>query len=208
MLMGVVEGGTGKMAMLEDYTAGGKTSTAQKANPRGGYFNEKVVVSFIGMIPAMNPRIVLLVAVNEPKGDERTLFGGKVTAPAFARIADRVLKHLKVPPDRSLTLEEREEQLLKNNKITVKQEIIKLPNLISQMQVSVASSSILASDTCELVPDLRGQSLKAAIQTINRRELKAIFEGNGVVIAQQPPPGRPLPNSRILRVKLSPDFIE
>ncbi len=208
MLMGVVEGGTGKMAMLEDYTAGGKTSTAQKANPRGGYFNEKVVVSFIGMIPAMNPRIVLLVAANEPKGDERTLFGGKVTAPAFARIADRVLKHLKVPPDRSLTLEEREEQLLKNNKITVKQEIIKLPNLISQMQVSVASSSILASDTCELVPDLRGQSLKAAIQTINRRELKAIFEGNGVVIAQQPPPGRPLPNSRILRVKLSPDFIE
>ncbi|HQB82158.1 MAG TPA: penicillin-binding transpeptidase domain-containing protein, partial [Candidatus Rifleibacterium sp.] len=95
MLMGVVEGGTGKMAMLEDYTAGGKTSTAQKANPRGGYFNDKVVVSFMGMIPAMDPRIVLLVAVNEPKGDERTLFGGKVTAPAFARIADRVLKHLK-----------------------------------------------------------------------------------------------------------------
>jgi len=208
MLMGVVEGGTGKMAMLEDYTAGGKTSTAQKANPRGGYFNDKVVVSFMGMIPAMDPRIVLLVAVNEPKGDERTLFGGKVTAPAFARIADRVLKHLKVPPDRSLTPEAREEQLLKNNKITVKQEIIKLPNLISQAHASVASSSVLASDTCELVPDLRGKSLKAAIQTINRRELKAIFEGNGVVIAQQPPPGRPLPNSRILRVKLSPDFIE
>jgi len=208
MLMGVVEGGTGKMAMLEDYTAGGKTSTAQKANPRGGYFNDKVVVSFMGMIPAMDPRIVLLVAVNEPKGDERTLFGGKVTAPAFARIADRVLKHLKVPPDRSLTPEAREEQLLKNNKITVKQEIIKLPNLISQAHASVASAAISASDTCELVPDLRGKSLKAAIQTINSRELKAIFEGNGVVIAQQPPPGRPLPNSRILRVKLSPDFIE
>ncbi len=208
MLMGVVEGGTGKMAMLEDYTAGGKTSTAQKANPRGGYFNEKVVVSFMGMIPAMDPKIVLLVAVNEPKGDEKTLYGGKVTAPAFARIADRVLKHLKVPPDRSLTPEAREEQLLKNNKITVKQEIIKLPNLISQVHASVASATVSASDTCELVPDLHGKSLKAAIQTINSRELKAIFEGNGVVIAQQPPPGRPLPNSRILRVKLSPDFIE
>lgn len=208
MLMGVVEGGTGSMAMLEDYTAGGKTSTAQKANPRGGYFNDKVVVSFIGMIPAMDPKIVLLVAVNEPKGDERTLFGGKVTAPSFARIADRVLKHLKVPPDRSLSVEAREEQLLKKNKITVQQEIIKLPNLLTMNQTDLASTTFIASGAGELVPDLHGKSLKAAIQAINKQDLKAIFEGNGVVIAQQPPAGRPLPATKILRVKLSPDFIE
>ncbi len=208
MLMGVVEDGTGHMAMLEDYTSGGKTSTAQKANPRGGYFNDKVVVNFIGMIPAMDPKIVLFVAVNEPKGDERTLYGGQVTAPSFARIADRVLKHLKVPPDRSISQEARVEELLKKNKITVKQEIIKLPNMLSTASDGVASTTITASSSEELVPDLRGKSLKAAIQMIDRQNLKAIYEGNGVVIAQQPPAGRPLPASKILRVKLSPDIVE
>ncbi len=207
MLMGVVENGTGRMAMLDDYTSGGKTSTAQKANPRGGYFNDKVVVSFIGMAPALDPKIVLLVAVNEPKGDERTLYGGKITAPSFARIANRVLKHLKVPPDRFITAEAREAQLLKRNQVAAGQEIIKLPNLLTSTQTGHTASGSAATSR-ELVPDLKGKSLKAAIQAINKHDLKAIFEGNGVVIAQQPPAGRPLPPSKILRVKLSPDFIE
>ncbi|NLI76950.1 MAG: PASTA domain-containing protein [Candidatus Riflebacteria bacterium] len=100
MLMGVVEGGTGSLAALQEYTVGGKTSTAQKANPKGGYFWDKVNTSFIGLAPVNEPRIVLFVAANEPRGDDRTLFGGKVAAPYFARILDRILKYLKVPPDK------------------------------------------------------------------------------------------------------------
>ncbi|NCB38352.1 MAG: PASTA domain-containing protein [Erysipelotrichia bacterium] len=206
MLLGVIEGGTGSSAMLEDYTAGGKTSTAQKANPKGGYFNEKVVVSFLGMAPALDPKIVLLVAANEPKGDERTLFGGKVTAPYFARIADRVLKHLKVPPDRVMTASGREKQLMNMSKVTVKQEIIKLPNMLLASQAAQLEPSVASATSVEIVPDLRGKSLKGAIQLVNDHDLKAIFEGSGIVYAQQPPPGKPVPASKILRVKLSPDF--
>ncbi|MFZ5950481.1 MAG: peptidoglycan D,D-transpeptidase FtsI family protein, partial [Candidatus Rifleibacteriota bacterium] len=130
MLLGVVEDGTGELARLEDYTLGGKTSTAQKANPRGGYFNEKVVTSFIGMAPAMNPKIVLYVGVNEPKGDEKTLFGGKVAAPYFARMLDRVLKHMKVPPDRKNSLAARQEQLQKIGQAS-SANIIQLPNKLN-----------------------------------------------------------------------------
>lgn len=205
MLMGVVETGTGKLAMLEDYTVGGKTSTAQKVNPKGGYFNDKVVVSFMGMAPALEPRIVLIVAVNEPKGDEKTLFGGKVTAPAFARIADRILKHLKVPPDKSLSASAREQQLLKQTHPVVKQEIIKLPNMLSNDSISSETSRIVSksSDNLNTIPDLRGKSLKQAIKEINSMELKGIYEGSGIVISQNPPPGKPVPESRILTVTLS-----
>lgn len=208
MLLGVVETGSGRQAMLEDYTVGGKTSTAQKANPKGGYFNEKVVVSFIGMAPALDPKIVLLVAANEPKGAERILFGGKVTAPSFARIADRVLKHLKVPPDRSLTASAREQQLLKLPKVTVKQEIIKLPNMLNSSMASATIGVLPQANSKEVVPDLRGQSLKLAIKNINHLELKGIFEGNGVVISQSPAPGKPIPESKILTLTLSPDLKE
>ncbi len=100
MLSGVIEKGTGSLAKMNDYTAGGKTSTAQKANPRGGYFWDKVVTSFVGMAPIEHPRIVLLVLANEPRGDKTALFGGKVAGPYWGRAMDRILKHLKVPPDK------------------------------------------------------------------------------------------------------------
>ncbi|KAF1082831.1 MAG: hypothetical protein GQF41_0598 [Candidatus Rifleibacterium amylolyticum] len=208
MLMGVVEGGTGKLSLLENYTVGGKTSTAQKANPKGGYFNDKVVVSFIGMAPALDPRIVLFVACNEPKGDERTLFGGKVTAPSFARIADRVLKHLKVPPDRSLTAAAREQQLLKLQSSVVKKEIIKLPDKLSEPAANATITAAVSAAPKAVrkgVPDLRGKSLRQAMKLVNDLELKAVFEGEGIVVGQTPPAGQPVPDTKILKITLSPE---
>ncbi len=202
MLLGVVEDGTGKLARLEDYTLGGKTSTAQKANPRGGYYNEKVVTSFIGMSPAMNPKIVLYVGVNEPKGDEKTLFGGKVAAPYFARMLDRVLKHMKVPPDRKTSLAARHEQLQKIGQAS-SANIIQLPNRLNEKTELQTAKIELSRET---VPDLKGFSLKKAIRILNDLGLKGIFEGNGIVVTQSPPPGTPVPDSKILMVKLSPEI--
>ncbi|MEW6712719.1 MAG: penicillin-binding transpeptidase domain-containing protein, partial [Candidatus Riflebacteria bacterium] len=202
MLLGVVEDGTGDLARLEDYTLGGKTSTAQKANPRGGYYNEKVVTSFIGMSPAMNPKIVLYVGVNEPKGDEKTLFGGKVAAPYFARMLDRVLKHMKVPPDRKTSLAARHEQLQKIGQAS-SANIIQLPNKLNERAELQTAKIELSSET---VPDLKGFSLKKAIRILNDLGLKGIFEGNGIVVTQSPPPGTPVPDSKILMVKLSPEI--
>jgi len=97
MLTGVVDehGATGNAAAIPGYTVAGKTGTAQVPGPHG-YTTGKYVASFVGMVPVKNPRLVVLVVVNEPT---RGIFGGTVAAPAFAEIAKFDLQYLGVAPD-------------------------------------------------------------------------------------------------------------
>ena len=81
------EGGTGVAAKIEGFEVAGKTGTAQKAE-RGGYSAKKRVSSFVGFVPADNPRLVSLVLVDEPEGN---VYGGVVAAPAFRNIAQGAL---------------------------------------------------------------------------------------------------------------------
>ena len=100
MLKGVVaEGGTAPLAAIPGYQVAGKTGTAQKPGP-GGYTTGKYVASFVGMVPASKPRLVVLVAVDEPHG---AIWGGYVAAPAFQEIAQFDLQYLEVPPDGPIT---------------------------------------------------------------------------------------------------------
>jgi cell division protein FtsI (penicillin-binding protein 3) len=96
MLQGVVTGGTGLEAAVPGYTVAGKTGTAAKPDAAGGYSDTKYVASFIGIVPASAPRLVILVAIDEPQGQ---IFGGLVAAPAFRDIARFALQYLDVPPD-------------------------------------------------------------------------------------------------------------
>jgi cell division protein FtsI/penicillin-binding protein 2 len=100
MLTGVVEGGTGTEAAIPGYSVAGKTGTAQKPNGHGGYSDTNFVASFVGMVPAKNPRLVVLVEVDQPRG---AIFGGVVAAPAFQSIAKFDLQYLEVPPDEPRT---------------------------------------------------------------------------------------------------------
>jgi cell division protein FtsI (penicillin-binding protein 3) len=95
MLRGVVEEGSGTSAQVPGYTIAGKTGTAAKPDPTGGYSNSRYVASFVGYVPASKPRLVILVTVDEPS----TIWGGVVAAPAFAEIAQFALQYLEVPPD-------------------------------------------------------------------------------------------------------------
>jgi cell division protein FtsI (penicillin-binding protein 3) len=97
---GVVLRGTAKVAGLEGYRAAGKTGTAQKI-VNGRYSSEKYLSSFIGYAPLPDPRITILVQIDEPKG---AIYGGQVAAPVFQKIAQQVLVHLRVPPDRTLPM--------------------------------------------------------------------------------------------------------
>ena len=97
MLKGVVSDvGTAVGASVPGYTVAGKTGTAQKPSPSGGYATGKYVATFVGMVPASDPRLVILVTVDEPK---LAIFGGIVAAPAFAQIAAFDLQYLAVRPD-------------------------------------------------------------------------------------------------------------
>jgi cell division protein FtsI/penicillin-binding protein 2 len=96
MLKGVVsDAGTGAAAEIPGYSVAGKTGTAQKPGPNG-YMPGQYEATFVGMVPARSPRIVVLVTVDEPRG---AYYGGVVAAPAFAQIATFDLQYLEVPPD-------------------------------------------------------------------------------------------------------------
>jgi cell division protein FtsI/penicillin-binding protein 2 len=100
LLRGVVdEGGTGTAAAVPGYHVAGKTGTAQKPE-RGGYSSTRYVASFVGYVPATDPRLVIQVTVDEPRG---AIWGGVVAAPAFQQIARFALQYLEVPPDAPLT---------------------------------------------------------------------------------------------------------
>jgi cell division protein FtsI/penicillin-binding protein 2 len=105
MMRDVVVEGTGQEAALPGYQVAGKTGTAAKPDPSGGYSNTDYVASFAGVVPATNPRLVVLVTVDEPRG---AIWGGVVAAPAFAEIARFGLQYLEVPPDAPETLPEQD----------------------------------------------------------------------------------------------------
>ena len=96
MLRGVVLEGTGTEAAIPGYTVAGKTGTAAKIEPSGRYSTSRYVASFVGLVPATKPRLVIMVMVDEPSA---SIYGGVVAAPAFKQIARFNLQHLEVPPD-------------------------------------------------------------------------------------------------------------
>ena len=99
MLLAVVQGGTGIKAQIPGYQVAGKTGTAEKVLPNGqGYSTTDFVASFIGMVPAAHPKLLVMVAVNEPH--RPSYFGGDIAAPAVQKIMQL---RARPPGDRALT---------------------------------------------------------------------------------------------------------
>lgn len=95
MLTVTVEDGTGRLAQVDGYLVAGKTGTAQKVKDGGGYYDDRHIASFVGMVPADDPKLVILVTVDDPATQH---LGAYVAAPAFAEIADFALKRLGIAP--------------------------------------------------------------------------------------------------------------
>ncbi|MBD3609484.1 MAG: penicillin-binding protein 2 [Gammaproteobacteria bacterium] len=98
MMQGVVTAaGTGKRARIAGYRVAGKTGTVKKSSAEGGYTEDKYLAVFAGMVPASNPRLVMVVMVDEPSRGE--YYGGRVAAPVFSRVMSGALRLLDIPPD-------------------------------------------------------------------------------------------------------------
>jgi cell division protein FtsI/penicillin-binding protein 2 len=96
MLTTAVAEGTGAKAQIPGYEVAGKTGTAEKALPNGGgYSKTDYVASFIGMVPADHPRLVVLVAVDSPRS---SIYGGDIAAPAVQKIMRFALQQLEIAP--------------------------------------------------------------------------------------------------------------
>lgn len=85
----VVEKGTALRAKIEGVKIAGKTGTAQKIKPEGGYFKDRFISSFVGYMPADNPQYLIEVVLDDPRGISHQ--GGQVAAPVFRTIAERMI---------------------------------------------------------------------------------------------------------------------
>lgn len=188
LMIGTTEaGGTGTLAQVPGYLVAGKTGTAQVVDPvTGGYSADKLIGSFLGIVPAKHPRLVILVVVDEPKNK---VFGGLVAAPIFSRIASQSLQYLKIPPTRP----ERQSPL---------------PKLI-QAQGQPAPRRNMASGKSAAaagmrMPDCIGMSYRQVLQVMGQTGLNIKLEGTGRVRKQSPAPGAPVRYGKEIWVRLAP----
>jgi len=134
MMQGVVLHGTGRKAVLDGYSAAGKTGTAQKVDPATGvYSRTKYVASFAGFAPINNPAITVAVILDSPVGILHQ--GGQVAAPVFQTVTQQVMEYLHVPHDVELS-----------------------PN----RQVLLAARQVKEEDLAEISPDHLGATLEVA----------------------------------------------
>ena len=89
--------GTARRAQVPGYQVAGKTGTVHKV-VAGGYADDNYIGLFAGLAPATDPRIVTVVVIDDPRGED--YYGGLVAAPAFSNIMSGVLRTLHVPPDK------------------------------------------------------------------------------------------------------------
>lgn len=190
MMEGVAaEGGTGTAAGVDGFKVAGKTGTAQKADPvTKGYSVDKRTASFLGFVPSDNPRLTILVVVDEPKTSP---YGGVVAAPAFSAIAKQSLCYLRVPPNQPLKK--------KPGVIEVKKEPV---------SVAAVEEDDDAAETHQqsglLMANFKGMSMRQVLQQMEKKGLNVRLIGSGRVVEQSPPPGKKITPSDPVWVKLAP----
>ncbi len=171
MMVSVTEkGGTAPMAAIEGYQVAGKTGTAQKVDPvTGGYSPDKMVSSFVGIVPADNPALVISVTIDEPQG---MAYGGVVAAPVFATFARQALAHLDILPAGHV-----------ETIASVAADIAPLPDLAPLLQEVKTNDGLL-------MPNFNGMSYREVLRIMKDKNLNLKLSGSGRVVDQYPAAGR------------------
>jgi cell division protein FtsI/penicillin-binding protein 2 len=91
--------GTAPLARVEGYRVAGKTGTAQKISPHGGYLEGRYIVSFAGFFPVNKPRVMGIVIVDDAKLGETANYGGSVAGPVFSKIGGKTARYLDMDPE-------------------------------------------------------------------------------------------------------------
>jgi cell division protein FtsI (penicillin-binding protein 3) len=208
MLMTVTEkGGTGTLAVVPGYRTAGKTGTAQKADAATGKYSvDKRVASFVGFIPAENPKLVILALLDEPKGQ---VYGGLIAAPIFSRVASQTLQLLGVPP----TYPEDRNTILPSAELIAKvlgnaeaEEVLALDShsFDDIVEVDEHGEAIEPLPSGPVMPNFLGLSSRQVLELAQEAQLNLKLIGSGRVTEQDPIAGMPIPLGSAIWVRLEP----
>lgn len=181
MMEKVVSEGGGKTAAIKGYRIAGKTGTAEKLAPGGGYAAGQYIASFVGFVPADKPRYAMLVMLDTPQG---VFYGSQVSAPIFRDTLQQILVAKGVMPEAQEGLPSFEElhAVDKQQKIETKQQIQILP------------------DGKIKLPDLSGTNMREAIEILHKGGLRMKPYGSGNAYQQKPTAGETVASGTTVEV--------
>jgi len=180
----VVAAGTGHNAAIAGYEVAGKTGTAQKLDPvTRRYSRNPGVLSFVGFAPADEPRLVMLVMLDEPKNEK---WGSEAAAPIFSAIGAEVLRYLDVQPQDTAPLA-----------------IVTGDSTAGRVRLAGATATEPAiAEGAPVMPELRGRTLRQALTTLAPLGVAVELDGRGRVVQQSPAPGAPIETETSVRLTL------
>jgi cell division protein FtsI (penicillin-binding protein 3) len=182
---------TGRLAAIDGYRVAGKTGTALKV-VNGRYDYQRYMATFVGIVPAEDPRLVIGVTLDEPQPLHT---GGMTAAPAWKEIAEAALRYLGIPPSLPIPPKDKDHK----EAPAVAEEAVDEPLM------DLPPPAFANEDAAELVPvpSFNGMSLGQAIQAARRVGVDLLPEGSGVAVAQSPEPGL-APRGSVCRVSFRP----
>jgi cell division protein FtsI (penicillin-binding protein 3) len=209
IMQGVTEDGTAKQAAIPGYPVAGKTGTAQKVT-NGRYDPSKYLASFVGIVPADAPRLVIAVMIDEPQGIH---YGGIVAAPAFKAIAETALRYLGVAPTTPVVAAKGKTPSKPEPKVAEPAEAdspgVDEPAAVlaheesgddgALAETDDGDSAVSAPSGLVVVPDFTGMAMGEAIRAARKAGVDLIPEGTGLATTQTPRPG-PVPAGSVCRV--------
>lgn len=189
--------GTAYFLESKSFALGGKTGTARKVDPETRqYSTELYISSFAGLAPIDDPRIAVVVIVDEPHGEY--YYGGRVAGPAFVEVADQTLRYLGVPPkadggsvDHPVALADHREQddgPAADGPEHAEHET-GLPTSDDSESASELAEAVTLDNDMVMIPDFSGMSIRRALDSARRAGIEVEIEGTGRAVEQFPPPG-------------------
>lgn len=179
---GVVLRGTGKPAAIPGVRAAGKTGTSKKFS-EGRYGQGNYTASFVGFFPVEDPRLVCLVMIDNPRGG--SYYGGTVSAPVFKAIAEQVMSTSEMFVPEATPVNMNATVMASRDPRTP----VNTPAAEPRAVTLSAGAAPAANGAGSSVPNLRGCSIRKAVDMLASMRLEPVVKGSGIVVGQNPEAG-------------------
>ena len=228
-LEGVVTGGSGTGTFIEGYHIAGKTGTAQKPSESGGYGEGKYISSFVGMAPANDPKVTIMITVDEPSNG--AYYAAQVAVPYvkplftdifnylnskfFDENSEKITKDVVIPEVRNMKVADAK-KILKDARLDCNidgdgEKIVNMTpypgsSVKEGSQITLYTSSDANYNNNVVIPDVRGYSKEDATYLLKSIGIVPIFDGDGAVSAQDIDQGEVISKGTTVKLTLSSDY--